>query len=472
MTTVTVLTGEQVSDIYTPVNAFDWADLGSSPYGSWSNWTSWRIPANTNVVVQLDDDLGSSDYRIPFLEVIQQGDISISLKISDTGTFTGEETTVNFVFETPASFSKGRYYRWTLTATANSEFATPIIQFFRTFYDTTLSVETLEDVDVFANSTTSLNTNLGLIRNIQATALQGDPYVVDGYVIASQDSSYTRTPASLTNSGSSIVAGRIENAFEFGGGADAITVALAQELPQGTTDFTFETWVYVDNSFVGNDETGYVIFSPLDSAASGDFFFFIEDNTTYASVAYQIEFDGSNVFPNQSPVDLQISTDTWHHWAVVRNGSIIQMYLDGVLLDTKTLPGGVNAVCNATVDNIIIGGNNFNQGFIGKIDELRITTTAKYNSAFTPQTWPFTNDPGTVLLLHAEDYTDDGGTVYGSDPYFIIQKGGSPVIKQKNPPQVQVVDYNGDAWDGTVDVVLRGYPKIQFTNGGVFPLAV
>jgi hypothetical protein len=36
------------------------------------------------------------------------------------------------------------------------------------------------------------------------------------------------------------------------------------------------------------------------------------------------------------------------------------------------------------------------------------------------------------------------------------------VIKQKNPPQVEVVDYSGNPWDGTVDVVLRGLPKVVY----------
>lgn len=472
MTTVTILTGEQVNEIYTPVNAFNWGDLGNVPFGSWSTWNNWRITTSGAVSIQLDDDLFSSDFRIPYVEVLHQGDLDVNLKISDTGTFTGEETSIDLAFETPENFVKGRYYRWTLTVTSNSEFSTPVIQFYRTIYEDDLYVETLEDVDVFANSTTSLSTNLGLVRNIQATALQGDPYVLDGYVITAQGSDFTRTPATVTNSGSTIVDGFIDSAFEFSvDDTEAILVTMAQELPQGTSDFTVETYIYVDDSFLTSGGPGWIIYGEPDSASDGEFFVSVEDRDTFASIQYQIQFDGAIVSPLQAPINLQITTETWHHWAIVRTGGTIKMYLDGLVIDTRDL-SSANAVCDATTNDIIIGGNNFNNGFIGKIDELRISNTARYTSNFTPETSRFTNDPDTSLLLHAEDYTDDGGTVYGSDPYFIEQRGGSPVINSKNPPQVQVVDYNGDPWDGTVDVVLRGYPKIQLTSGGVFPLAV
>jgi len=84
-----------------------------------------------------------------------------------------------------------------------------------------------------------------------------------------------------------------------------------------------------------------------------------------------------------------------------------------------------------------------------------------------------TNDPNTILLLHGEDYTDDGGDDFGEGPYIIVQSGGSPVINSKNPPVVSVVDFNGFAWDGTIDAVLRGLPKIeQLDDGNVLPVAI
>jgi hypothetical protein len=83
----------------------------------------------------------------------------------------------------------------------------------------------------------------------------------------------------------------------------------------------------------------------------------------------------------------------------------------------------------------------------------------------------FTNDEFTTLLIQ-NSLTDDSGYEDNGIEYIIEQSGGSPVIRQKNPPQVEVVDYNGNAWDGSIDAVLRGYPKIVFNGFTVQPVNI
>jgi len=324
----------------------------------------------------------------------------------------------------------------------------------------------LEDVDVFGSYTTTLSTDLGLVRNIQATALQGDTYVETDYIIESQGSDYLRTAKTVTNNESVAID---TDTKQFGTGsfywnADRnLTVNMLQDNDHSTNDFTYEAWVNVDSSFANSVGLFRILNTNSDSAAAGAIRISGISNATGGTEnLWRLDYD-IDIDDTQYGVSLGLSPtlayDTWHHIAVVRESSSLKLFANGSLLSTETITG--SGVADDTTSTLYVGSgdSNFYRGYI---DEVRISTSARYSTAFTPSTVSFTNDADTVLLLHADDFTDDGGIAYGEDPYIVVQAGGSPVIKQKNPPQVEVVDYSGNPWDGTVDVVLRGLPKIVY----------
>jgi hypothetical protein len=82
-----------------------------------------------------------------------------------------------------------------------------------------------------------------------------------------------------------------------------------------------------------------------------------------------------------------ITDNTWHHCAIVRNGSTITLYVDGVSrgsgTDTTSFEGNGG--------QIYIGYNNLGgNDFTGYIDDLRITKgVARYTTTFTPPTAAF-----------------------------------------------------------------------------------
>lgn len=462
--TETILTGRREGSAITVDQDINWGDLGSSPYGSWSNWNSWKVSTGLTVSVQIDDDQGSEGYRVPLINVEKIADsMTISLKISSTGTFTGEETTINFVEDTAVTYATGRYYRWTITLTGSTA---PYLLDYFTQYNQVLQTQTLEDVDVFGSYTTTLSTDLGLVRNIQATALQGDTYVETDYIIESQGSDYLRTAKTVTNNESVAID---TDTKQFGTGsfywnADRnLTVNMLQDNDHSTNDFTYEAWVNVDSSFANSVDLFRILNTNSDSAAAGAIRISGISNATGGTEnLWRLDYD-IDIDDTQYGVSLGLSPtlayDTWHHIAVVRESSSLKLFANGSLLSTETITG--SGVADDTTSTLYVGSgdSNFYRGYI---DEVRISTSARYSTAFTPSTVSFTNDADTVLLLHADDFTDDGGIAYGEDPYIVVQAGGSPVIKQKNPPQVEVVDYSGNPWDGTVDVVLRGLPKIVY----------
>jgi hypothetical protein len=85
-----------------------------------------------------------------------------------------------------------------------------------------------------------------------------------------------------------------------------------------------------------------------------------------------------------------ISTNNWHHVAIVSDGSTCSVYFNGTLINSKVF-GDSFIMSNATNSNISIGcnssTNNPNSFFTGYIDDVRIVKgKALYTSNFTPPT--------------------------------------------------------------------------------------
>jgi hypothetical protein len=79
--------------------------------------------------------------------------------------------------------------------------------------------------------------------------------------------------------------------------------------------------------------------------------------------------------------------DTWTHLALVRSGSLVTVYANGVAVHTRTSSANLNSA-NAVV--IGTGAHSFGEAYYGYIDELRIVKgTAIYTANFTPPTAPF-----------------------------------------------------------------------------------
>jgi hypothetical protein len=77
-----------------------------------------------------------------------------------------------------------------------------------------------------------------------------------------------------------------------------------------------------------------------------------------------------------------ITDNTWHHCAIVRNGSIITLYVDGISRGSGT----DTTAFNGNGGQILIGENDLGTNtFTGYLDDLRITKgAARYISNFTP----------------------------------------------------------------------------------------
>jgi hypothetical protein len=104
---------------------------------------------------------------------------------------------------------------------------------------------------------------------------------------------------------------------------------------------------------------------------------------------------GNGVTSNTILSNAVIPTNSWKHYAFVRNGTLFKLYVDGVA-QTQTITSSINIPAQVGIMQIGNAGGNYS----GFVTNFRIVKgTAVYTSDFTPPTSPLTAISGTSLLL-------------------------------------------------------------------------
>lgn len=203
----------------------------------------------------------------------------------------------------------------------------------------------------------------------------------------------------------------------FDGSGDYLSAPSNTALDCGTGDFTIECWVYIStrtNSYplvFGNNRGSWTtdaLALTNSNADSGgiyaDRFVFGWNNGGFSSVSY-----GTSQLLVANATN---SNNTWYHFAVVRNGTSIKMYRNGVEVASATISSG--ASFNWGYNGALVGGGNWDGAasyFNGYISNLRLLKgTALYTATFTPSTTPLTAITNTSLLTCAYNRFRDGST--------------------------------------------------------------
>lgn len=156
----------------------------------------------------------------------------------------------------------------------------------------------------------------------------------------------------------------------FDGTGDYLTVPDNAALQMGTSDFTYEFWWY-PMSF-----TGYQTLFTKGGSQAGSITMQTDTGTGKPLVAS----GGSYIISTTSAA---ASLNTWNHVALVRSGTTVTVYLNGVSVGSGTLSSNLNntSVMGIGIDNL--------QGLYpiqGYISNFRITRAARYAANFTPPT--------------------------------------------------------------------------------------
>lgn len=216
--------------------------------------------------------------------------------------------------------------------------------------------------------------------------------------------SFTRTAKFLEGIGSAKISTTQSkfggSSFQLNGYPDSI-MALSPDFAF-TGDFTVECWMY----FTSHENYGGIISYATESGSFGKGYNIVFNGTTNA-VGFEIEGQ-SSFYPSSTT----ISANAWNHIALVRNGSSVILYLNGVNSSSAT------SAVSLSVEpfNLLVGmERGYGSRTLGYFDEIRLSKVARYTGNFTPSASAFTKDSDTVLLLHADGSNKDKSFVDDAD---------------------------------------------------------
>lgn len=189
------------------------------------------------------------------------------------------------------------------------------------------------------------------------------------------------------------------------GEGDYLAVA-SHDLPlPADSPMTLEAWMRAES--FGN-RVGLVT-----KAQSSDYGIFVSGGRPSFTI-----FLGDRYTTVRGQVD-SLKTGTWHHVAGVYDGREVRLYLDGELVASKrsNRPRKTNDL-PLIVGGDVGGSGNAGSFFHGQIDELRLSSSARYTGdAFEPRP-RLSSDEQTLLLLHFDEQV---GPVLFDDAPALLQ---------------------------------------------------
>lgn len=191
--------------------------------------------------------------------------------------------------------------------------------------------------------------------------------------------------------------------------------------------------------YLNSNNNGYVYSSPNQDFqfGTGDFTieFFVYQGTTTAQIQSLVDMrtastadvapylyitaaNGLSYFTNgsQQISGGTVSAGAWHHVALARHAGVTQLYLDGNQTGLSYVDTNNYVISPVKIGNTF--NNASNTGMNGYVDELRISTVARYTTTFTATSVALTSDADTILLLH---FDGANGATSTSDDITVTQ---------------------------------------------------
>ena len=104
-----------------------------------------------------------------------------------------------------------------------------------------------------------------------------------------------------------------------------------------------------------------------------------------------------------------VTHNAWNHLAIVRSGTTVTCYINGISSGSNAFTFSENT--HGVVSIATQKDTSFIRGWIGYIDDFRITKSAVYSGNFTPPTAALTVLGQTILLLNFDtDFSDSSSS--------------------------------------------------------------
>ncbi|OPX43838.1 hypothetical protein CLHUN_23190 [Ruminiclostridium hungatei] len=141
-----------------------------------------------------------------------------------------------------------------------------------------------------------------------------------------------------------------------------------------------------------------------------------------------------------SEIVTPISANTMYHYAVVRQGNSIRVYLNGKLVGTITTSSAL--ISNTSSAYIGATGSSASQYFTGMIDEFRISGTARWSLDFTPPVNEYAHNPELTLLSQV---MKDSYVYSNEDAQLVLDSAANIPIDHSDPVIVAGSPYTTSA---------------------------
>ena len=191
----------------------------------------------------------------------------------------------------------------------------------------------------------------------------------------------SQTSKTLTLAGNTTISATqtkyLNYSMYFDGTGDYITLSDSDAREFGGEDFTIELWV---KTTIATQNATLISRTPT-AFSSGMWTIFMNATASGGQVAVYVG-DYSTASSLITTSGASIRDDSWHHVAVVRNGSSFVCYIDGTSRGTGSWAG---SIANIAGDIRIGADQNYGRNWEGYMSDLRITKgLARYTSNFTP----------------------------------------------------------------------------------------
>ncbi len=197
-------------------------------------------------------------------------------------------------------------------------------------------------------------------------------------------------------------------------GSSYVSIPANDDLDFGADDFTIDFWFYDD----GSDQNYPAMLSTYGGWSTGSFA--VRYNNTGLDNQVSIHWNSVGTLSSTSTFD----TQAWHHVAVVRSGTTLSLYVNGVqegsvgLSESQTLNLGYGGYLYA-------GWGQWDSSsgyYLGYLDEIRISKgIARWTDEFTPPEQPYAIYSLNNITYYSYDKEDNRTSIcnpLGETTYF------------------------------------------------------
>lgn len=207
----------------------------------------------------------------------------------------------------------------------------------------------------------------------------------------------------------------------FDGNGDYITAPTNNIYALGTSNFTVEGWVYpltYGSGGIANYGCGVLDFKSYGGDPNGMLIVLLTTGEIFID-------DGTALIQSTTTVPL----NTWTFFAIVRNSNVLTIYINGVASGTVAFSK------NLTSNNMTIGTSydgrplNTYLKYDGYMNDIRISTVARYTGNFTPPVAPFPS----AIVGYAYPIGAAGGVLGYPGSQYPNPNGLAPPIPPTGP---------------------------------------